>query len=240
MTRSSLLFFLGVGLAACSGSGGSASGGASSAETANSAPPLHDRAYYEQLAKGAGVTVGSAPVVVGIRGVTRSGVQHATTTHEDFDDVIAVLVPGGAVVEVAASTHPWFTHSDDASDADGDGVPDVGMLKPGHYQVTPRPADRDLAGAPTFHVTTVDGADAVPGWRDTNHDGVYDDNERAASDERGDTLTAILFHQGGPPAPDPIGCQVFAAEDLRALVRAIGGRDVSFAYVLVDQSLPKP
>jgi hypothetical protein len=209
-------------------------GGDDGAEAADTTmPPLHDRAFYDEIARGHGVADPNAAVlVVGLRGVTRDGKSHETTSVQAYDDVIAVLGKDGSVVELAASTHPWFASSKASDDADGDGVPDVGMIRPGRYQVEPRPGN-EIAGAPTFHVTT-GGSDRVAGWRDTNHDGVFDDEERAASEARNDTLGAVLFHQGGQGAPAPIGCQVFAAKDIRRLVQAVGGSGARFDYVLVD------
>jgi hypothetical protein len=195
-------------------------------------PALHDRAFYASVAEGAGVDT-SRTFVVGLRGVSRDGTRHDVRTLQKFDDVVAVVSPG-AVVEMAASTHPWFARSSAAPDVNGDGVGDVGMIRPGRYHAEPRPPARDLAGAPTFHVLNPAGTEGLPGWRDTNHDGIYDDAEKRASEARGDTLTDVLFHQGGAGAPAPIGCQVLGAGDVRAFVAALGGRNTTFEYVLVD------
>lgn len=197
-------------------------------------PALYDPAFYADLATEAGLVPGTRPIVIGLRGIARDGSLHDTITTPAYDDVIAVLRPDGTVLELPASTHPWFTDSAHAPDADGDGVPDVGMIRPGRYRAEPRPASRDLAGAPTFHILAPTGSDRLPGWRDTDHDGTYDDAERAASELRGDALTAVLFHQGGAGAPPAIGCQVLDATSLRAFVTAVGGRNARFDYVLVD------
>ncbi len=195
--------------------------------------PLHDRAFYAHIAESAGIDVKKGPVVIGLRGVSRNGAFHPTRTQQVFDDVITVLKADGSVLELPASTHPWFSVTTTAPDVDGDGKPDVGMIRPDRYRAVARPSTRDIAGLPTYHVTTTNGSDRLPGWRDTNQDGTYDEHERAVSEKRNDTLGAVLFHQGGSSAPPAIGCQVFSAENTRRFVEAVG-RGVSFDYVLVD------
>jgi hypothetical protein len=197
-------------------------------------PALHDRAFYEAIASDAGVALGVGPIVIGLRGVARDGSYHDTHSTASFDDVIAVLPPSGSVIELAAATHPWFTTSEMSPDVDGDGHRDVGMIRPGRYRAESRPPSRDIAGQPTFHIVTVAGSDKLPGWRDTNHDGTFDDTERATSEARGDTLGAVLFHQGGAGAPAAIGCQVFSATSIKSFVTAVGGRSATLDYVLVD------
>ena len=216
----------------CSGSP-SETAGNEAADTEAQLPPLHDRAFYEQIATGAGVTLHGQAVVVGLRGISREGVHHDAHTAKTFDDVLAVLKADGTVVELHASTHPWFTTSTAAPDVDGDGRGDVGMIKPGRYHAVPRPG-RTLAGQPTFHILTVEGSDRLPGWRDTNHDGTYDATERAASEARHDGVTAVLFHEGGPAAPAPIGCQVLDAVAIKSFVDAVGGSSAEIDYVLTD------
>lgn len=217
----------------CSASASSSPAGNEEADTEATFGPLHDRAFYEQIATGAGVTLHGQAVVVGVRGMSRSGAHHDVHTQKTFDDVVAVLKADGTVLELPAATHPWFTTSTAAPDVDGDGRGDVGMIRPGRYHAVPRPG-RLLAGQPTFHIQTVEGSDKLPGWRDTNHDGVYDDAERKASETRHDALGAVLFHEGGPGAPAPIGCQVLDAVAIKTFVTAIGGAGADIDYVLVD------
>jgi hypothetical protein len=191
-----------------------------------------DAEYYTRVVEKAGADPSA--------GVTVLGIRRAGRTEMLFDDSFVVLRAGVAVV-VAGSTHPWFTHSSSAPDVDGDGDGDVGMIRPGVYRVVPRAAAQDISGLPTFHVLNKDGSEGLPGWRDTNHDGVYDEAERTASEARGDKMTAVLFHYEGPGAPPAIGCQVTGRPDLTKFVEAAGGRDTTFTYVLVDAAdLPPP
>ncbi len=220
-------------LLGCSGGGANGAATGDEQDETSASPPLHDRAFYEAIATGAGVVMTGQAVVVGLRGISREGVRHDAHTQKTFDDVIAVLTADGKVIELPGSTHPWFTTSTAAPDVDGDGHPDVGMIRPGRYRAEPRPG-RLLAGQPTFHIVTVAGSDRIPGWRDTNHDGVYDDAERAASESRKDALSAVLFHEGGPAAPAPIGCQVLDAHAIKTFIAAVGGPGAQIDYVLAD------
>jgi hypothetical protein len=161
------------------------------------------------------------PLVVGIR-------SKDTHVKEAFDDVIVVKIAGKPDVTFAASTHPWFEDSPSATDADRDGVPDVGMLKPGRYRA--HRAGTHF-GAPKYAVAQTNGKAAVPGWRNTNHDDVYSADEIAASERRGDLLTDILVHAAGKGSLPPIGCQVLAPDDMNALAELVGD---DFDYELRD------
>ena len=78
------------------------------------------------------------------------------------------------------------------------------------------------------------GVGKLPGWRDTDHDGVLTAAERAASERRTDGLTDVLFHQGEGGAPAAVGCQVLPASSIGAFTKAVGGARARFRYVLVD------
>ncbi|MBL8613572.1 MAG: hypothetical protein JNL38_39905 [Myxococcales bacterium] len=171
--------------------------------------------------------------VIGLRGQDTAGRLHDTRVARVFDDALVVLTADGRAVTLAASTHPWETSSPHSPDVDGDGAGDVGMLAPGRYLAVARPASRDIAGLPTWHVLTTGAVDGLPGARNTDHDAVYSDAERAASSRRGDKLTAILFHKGGEGAPAAIGCQVLDAAGVKKLAALVAGRD-RFDYLLID------
>lgn len=147
---------------------------------------------------------------------------------EVFDDVVTVRDARGRETTFAASTHPWFRNSANATDADGDRVGDVGMLKPGRYRAT---RVGSHYGAPKYALKQLDGNALLPGWRNTNHDDAYDADEVAASERRGDRLSDILVHAAGPGSLPPIGCQVLSRDDMNALARIAGA---SFDYELRD------
>ncbi len=171
--------------------------------------------------------------VIGLRGFSVDQELHLTASTREYDDTFVVLSPRAPVV-LAGATHPWETSSSQSPDADGDRVGDVGMIRPGHYRATARPATRDIAGRPTYAVSLLDGSGFIPGWRDTDHDGVFSPEEVVASQRRGDHLSAILFHQGGEGAPPAIGCQVMAARDFERFVDAVGGPGATFDVIIVD------
>lgn len=170
-------------------------------------------------------------LVIGIRGRDLARQLHPTRVVRAFDDTLVVLTPDGRVVELAASTHPWETEGRGAPDVDGDGRPDIGMIRPGKYLAVRRGARRNIGGGPTYHVLTRAGGGSLPGWRNTNQDEVYSPAERAASEARGDALTAVLFHQAAEGGPKAIGCQVLDASGMRRLAEEVGAR---FDYLLVD------
>ena len=189
---------------------------------------------YAAIATARGVTLSTTkPTVIGLRGLSLAGELHDTQASETFDDTIVVLTPDQHVIELAGSTHPWRKASSSVPDANGDGAGDVGMLRPGTYSIVPRDASQDILRQATFHVRTVAGSGNVPTWRDTDHDGVVSAAERAASEARGDLMSAVLFHVEADGAPAAVGCQVQSPESHKRFVTALGGR-VAVQYVLVD------
>jgi hypothetical protein len=192
------------------------------------------RIYADLAAEGGGAPARGTVTVLGLRGLSSSGDAHATKYARAFDDTLVVLRADGTVARFAASTHPFeLAGVPGVPDADGDHVADVGMIRPGVYDVAGR--DRTIAGAASYAVTQ-HGSGKLPGWRDTNHDGVLDDDERAASERRSDGLTDVLFHQGEGDAPPAVGCQVLPASAIRAFTTAVGGPRARFRYVLVDMT----
>src|SRR5690349_4476018 len=99
---------------------------------------------YAQIirAHGGQVNPQGMPTVLGLRGMTVKGTTHATTSSLRYDDTFVVLTADGRVHEFRGSTHPGYGRSPannlQPQDANGDGVGDVGTLKPGNYMVVPR------------------------------------------------------------------------------------------------------
>lgn len=174
-------------------------------------------------------------LVIGVRGRTVAGVVHEVRVRRAYDDLLLVLTPDRRVIRLAASTHPWeIEGGEGVPDVDRDGRPDVGILRPGKYIAVQRGSKQNILGARTYQVLKSDRSDKLPGVRNTDHDDVYSPAEHAASEARGDTLTAILFHQGGAGAPKAVGCQVLDADNMRRLIAEVG---VQFDYLLVDARL---
>jgi hypothetical protein len=46
----------------------------------------------------------------------------------------------------------------------------------------------------------------------------------------------VLFHQGNSSAPSSIGCQTLSPSSYDRLIAAVGGRNHSFNFTLVDAS----
>lgn len=225
-------------LAACASQTGEPGSGEPSADSdLGSVPSVGDPAKYPGYlrivrAAGGDVTAGHV-VVLGLRGRSMDGTLHDTHTGQVYDDTFVIL-KNGTALEMQGSTHPWFTHSASSPDVDGDHVPDVAMIRPGRYRAVPRPASGNIGGIPSFHVVNTSGLDGLPAWRDTKHDGSYDAAERAASEKRHDTATAILVHLGGLPSVPAIGCQVLPSDELKTLINAVASQKNGFDYVLVD------
>ncbi|MFT3712691.1 MAG: peptidoglycan-binding domain-containing protein [Archangium sp.] len=182
--------------------------------------------FYASMVRRAGgeVCPNGQPTVLGLR-------QGVGSSARRYDDQFVVLTPDGHVQRFTGATHPGQNSSTASPDVTGDGRGDVGMIRPGNYRVVP---NGDHAGAPSFHVRTLGGSGNLNGWRDTNHDGQFSDAERAGSERRGDTLSGVLFHQGGSNAPSSIGCQTMSPAEYRRFLDAVGGPRASFTYTLVS------
>jgi hypothetical protein len=210
-------------------------GDAAEAESAPSALGSDAYRIYGELAREGGSAPSPGSVtVLGLRGLSYDGELHDTRYAHAFDDTLVVLRADGTVERFPASTHPLEVAGvAGVPDVNGDHVADVGMIRPGVYDVAGR--ERAIAGAASFAVSRHDtGAGKLAGWRDTDHDGVLTTAERSASEGRGDGLTDVLFHQGEGGAPAAVGCQVLPAASIRPFTAAVGGPRARFRYVLVE------
>jgi peptidoglycan hydrolase-like protein with peptidoglycan-binding domain len=182
-------------------------------------------------ANGGQVCANGQPTVLGVRGMGVDGTRHGGNSTRQYDEMMVVLTPDGRCQEFRGATHPGQRASRSSPDVTGDGAGDVGRIQPGNYQVVP---NGPHGGAASFHVRTLGGSGSLPGVRDTNQDGRFSAEEAAASGRRGDTLTQVLFHQGGTNTPTSIGCQTLAPNDYRRFVEMLGGSRARFSYTLVD------
>jgi hypothetical protein len=226
----SMLALAGVGCTA-----DSAAEPVTSDDALTSLGPEAYRAYATLAAASGAAPAPGTVTVLGLRGLSVDGAKHGTSFERSFDDTLIVLgADGVTALRFAASTHPFERKGvPGVPDVNGDRVADVGMIRPGVYDVAGR--DRLIAGAASF-VVTQGGAGKLPGWRDVDHDGLLTDDERAASERRNDGLTDVLFHQGEGAAPPAVGCQVLPASAIRAFTTAVGGGHARFRYVLVDMT----
>ena len=183
--------------------------------------------------------------------ITVLGVRVAKGASRTYQDMFYVLSPDKTVVSFKGSTVPGQnigSRDDGVPDVNHDGQPDVGMLAPGNFIAKTHPFEGKaafqilLAGkAPKgtkdadFDDLRVAGVDGLPTWRDTNHDGIYSDDEIAASKTRGDKSTGVLFHGGADDVhTESVGCMNLEPSQLDAFVAAVGGVNATFHYTLVD------
>ncbi len=182
--------------------------------------------FYAAMVRKAGgeVNPGGQPTVLGLR-------QGRGSSARAYDDQFVVLLPDHRVFVFKGATHPGQNSSSASPDVTGDGAGDVGMIRPGNYKVVP---NGPHAGNASFRVETLGGGGYLPGWRDTNHDGQFDEGEVGRSTGRGDSLSGVLFHQGNAYSPSSIGCQTMSPSTYNEFLRAIGGGSASFSYTLVS------
>jgi hypothetical protein len=219
---------------------GCASGGSDDDDAMTPAPSqtdavtiaaIFERHHLEEVVRGVGATPneGGRATVIGFRGRSIDGAVHDTKVAEVFDDAFAVLLADGRVVVLPGATHPWFRSSSLARDADGDGRPDVGMIRAGRYRAI---KNGKHFGAPKYAVTTRAGGVFLPGFRNTDHDGAYSVEERDRSTRRGDAVDDVRFHAAGPGSLAPIGCQVLSPADMNRLAALVGE---AFDYILIEE-----
>ncbi|WP_437728200.1 hypothetical protein [Sorangium sp. So ce861] len=208
---------------------------------AEDAPPEARLAHYTMLCKLVGHDpTGSKTTLLGLRGVRLFGLRtHIVRSRNEYDDAFVLLNFQGdeKVYEFRGATHPYQKTSTASPDADGDGRPDVGMLRPGHYHVQAR--SDPYKGHPALVVLRTSGVNRgrLPAYRDTNHDGLFDEAEMRASETAtsggqvsegiGAWMDQVLFHPG--LGFSSIGCQTARPEDIRKL-HALG----KFEYLLVN------
>jgi hypothetical protein len=200
------------------------------------AVPPSEREKYEFYASiirrhGGQVNPNGVPTVLGMRAVAPGA---GVSSNNRFDDTFVVLLPSGRVHEFRGATHPAQYASSISPDVNRDGRGDVGMIRPGNYMAVP---NGNFKGRPSFHIKTMEGSGRLPGWRDTNQDGVYSPEELRASEARGDGLTEVLFHRGNELSATSIGCQTLSSADYDRFVSVLGGANASFSYTLVDANI---
>lgn len=144
------------------------------------------------------------PFLICLRGVAPFASEtHPMRSVAAYDDTGILLFRGGERV-FPMSSHAYQVNSKLSPDVDGDGLGDVGTIKPGRYLAR----DLNTGKYPTFLVSMPDGDGHLPCWRDADHDGVISHGEMA----KAFTATQILIHGGVDDPPDSphhfsIGCQ---------------------------------
>lgn len=149
------------------------------------------------------------PVLIAVRGVKLFGKESHELVHAPlYDDSFCFIVPGEVPFLFEGATHAYQRNSTASPDEDGDMMGDVGSVRPGRYLLN----DTNNGVEVVFHITTPNGNDALPAWRDFDHDGKLSPAEMKKSEELklgkqvssvGAVAKSILFHGGidEPPLP---------------------------------------
>lgn len=144
------------------------------------------------------------PFLIGIRGAREGDAETHQPVHKPvYDDTFVFIPPAevGSTITFPGATHAYQLNSKLSPDVSGDGVGDVGSIRPGRYLLT----DKGAQPHPIFVLTTPDGSGRIPCFRDTDHDGVISEAEArrsveargvAQSNSDGCFATAVLFHTG--------------------------------------------
>lgn len=169
------------------------------------------------------------PFLIGIR---KMPIVHAPK----YDDIFVLLsncTPYQEPTIFPGATHAYQLNSTASTDLNHDGIGDVASICPGRYILT----DALSTPYPIFILTTVDGNQNVPAWRDTNHDGKFSDSELAIKT----TANAVLWHTGWDAPPDSshsssIACQTSNAKWLKNAHNICVNMKVKVIdYVLITQ-----
>ncbi len=199
-------------------------------------PSAEEKAKFEKFAAmvkagGGEVNPGGKPTILALR----SGKTESIAT---YGDRFVVLTKDGRVTELVGSTKPSGKATHKSKDADGDGKKDLGILRPGSYQVQAWKSIYPGTALASYVVQRIGAKDkldnAVPAWRDTNQDRFFSDEEKAASVRRGDVATEILFHAGGGEKPNSVGCLTLSPKEMKRLIEAVGGPSAAFSLTLIQ------
>lgn len=159
------------------------------------------RAHYAALAARVGASVGTRPLLLGIRGVYPDARRAHPTSHaQRYDDTFVLLAPKAPSVVFRGATHAYQIWSARVPDLNGNRVGDIGVLRPGHYALKLGSGE-----PPEFALTTASGSALVPVEREARHDALLGqlDEELTRTvmrglrrGESGTLATEALFHPG--------------------------------------------
>ena len=154
------------------------------------------------------------------------------------------ILDGIAPVVFAGATHAYQLYSSESPDVSGDGIGDVGSIRPGRYVLR-----LVSSNPPEFSIKMPDGSPDLPAYRDTDHDGVISEAEALASEVmtrgrqvikgKGATANAVLFHPGWDVRKpgtsrsfSSIACQTAPLSSMQRLARA--GSPIDFVLTNAD------
>jgi peptidoglycan hydrolase-like protein with peptidoglycan-binding domain len=207
-------------------------------------------AHYKGMLEQQGVKMKPGQTyVMGLRGLSPEGsrVRDTADTNQlrtwnskgnSYNDSFVVLTPGRdgqhQATVLRGATYPGqkeLVSNKIGVDANRDGKKDVGMVRPGVYRVNP---NGRFNNSDSFRVKTLGGGRYLPGWRDTNQDGNYSLDERSRTSGTYGRMNGILFHSGNETSPNSVGCQTLSPAEYENFVKAVGGKNGSFTFALID------
>ncbi len=190
-----------------------------------------------------GVTIRSGVTTVVAK---RIGADERATTYQDVFDIFKA---NGTLAQITGTTRPAQPAPDDGSvpDVDGNGTPDLGIVRPGIYTAQGNTTFglTDYA-RPAFRVL-YEGSGGLPAWRDLDGDGVFSEEEKSLSVSRGYLITEVLIHYGFDPGGDTfgdgwgtqygpwsVGCQNIPYSYLDSFLSDVGGAGETFTYAVIE------
>lgn len=176
-------------------------------------------------------------VIVGLRVTTPSTANEGRGIYDDRFVVLQRTKTGESALEFAGNADPsgWYEDVGGGltaagrpavgADADGDGRLDLGRIPAGCYRY--RKSQSSKFG------DVLRSAGPIHAERDTNHDGVFDSNDRVDPAPAGGLyVTDFLFHPGLEDRTGSAGCQTMTPNVFTAFWQALGDQE-EFWYVLI-------
>jgi peptidoglycan hydrolase-like protein with peptidoglycan-binding domain len=171
-------------------------------------------------------------VILGIRVITNT---RANQGGGVYDDRIVVLWNNGTknVREFVANTEPSSRYEDGykyakksfGNNAGGDRRKDLGRVPEGVHPYA--------KGSSTTYGNILRPTKDIIAERDTNHDGLFDQNDTVSNVSALNAGTSMLFHKGGNTITGSAGCQTMKPADFEKFWLALGTKQQRFLYVLV-------
>ena len=160
----------------------------------------------------------------------------ANRGHGVYDDRMIVLRRNNGTLqasEFACNTEPSGQYGfggekhDTGVDVNRDGKVDQGRLQAGTYHYEPKPGG--FLNAPAFRCRSNQTAQ-----RDVNQDGDFNERDGPLRIDPAGVGRTMYVHRGGDDNTWSAGCQTVQKSHYDAFLRAVGGPNASFSYVLVD------
>jgi hypothetical protein len=176
-------------------------------------------------------------VIVGLRVTTPTTANERRGIYDDRFVVLQRTKIGDSALEFAGNADPSGWYEDVGGgltaagrpamgvDVDRDGRLDLGRIPAGCYRYR-KSQSKKFGGV-------LRSVEPIHAERDTNHDGVFDGNDRVDPAQAGGLhVTDFLFHPGLDDRTGSAGCQTMTPDVFRAFWQALGDQE-EFWYVLI-------